>query len=324
MVTAISSSHGRARRRTATPTGSSLVASTPPAPVRPWSSRSTPPRWHRSSFQPSLPPREETSSSPGPDSPPAAAMCSRNATRCRRSSTSTATAARRAPHGRLALPPLRLRLPRQHVDRRRGRRQLCSLYPGPDRELHCRIERLQQEARQAASFQVHTYTAGGQGYSSAAADADGDFVVTWTSGHDGDGYGILARRVQFRRRARSRRVPRQHHRHRRTVFPARSRLRRRRLRDLLARRGQTAPTPASARADSTRREWRAGDGFQVNSVHRPPPVAPPGGMDGDGDFVRHLAEQRAGRPRRGHLRASIQLRRCRAGWRVPGRRVDVW
>jgi hypothetical protein len=50
------------------------------------------------------------------------------------------------------------------------------------------------KATAAASFQVHTYTAGGQGYASAAADADGDFVVAWTSNHDGAGSGIFARR----------------------------------------------------------------------------------------------------------------------------------
>ena len=44
-------------------------------------------------------------------------------------------------------------------------------------------------------FQVNTYTTGNQDYPSVAADADGNFVVTWTSaGQDGSSSGVFARR----------------------------------------------------------------------------------------------------------------------------------
>lgn len=44
-------------------------------------------------------------------------------------------------------------------------------------------------------FQVHTTTAGNQSETSVAADATGDFVVSWTSqGQDGSGLGIYAQR----------------------------------------------------------------------------------------------------------------------------------
>ena len=66
------------------------------------------------------------------------------------------------------------------------------------------VERL--ESRQLLSatpvgteFQVNTYTTGIQGThhlgGSIALDADGDFVVTWSSnGQDGSGYGVYAQR----------------------------------------------------------------------------------------------------------------------------------
>jgi hypothetical protein len=55
---------------------------------------------------------------------------------------------------------------------------------------------------QGGEFQVNTYVAGNQFESSVAMDADGDFVVVWTSQHqsqseaaqDGDGSGIFAQR----------------------------------------------------------------------------------------------------------------------------------
>ncbi len=43
-------------------------------------------------------------------------------------------------------------------------------------------------------FQVNTYTTDGQYSSAVAADADGDFVVVWTSRQDGDAYGVFGRR----------------------------------------------------------------------------------------------------------------------------------
>ncbi len=50
-------------------------------------------------------------------------------------------------------------------------------------------------ARLGAEFQVNTYTVGYQGLSGLAADAPGNFVVVWrSSGQDGDGDGVFARR----------------------------------------------------------------------------------------------------------------------------------
>ncbi|MFC1786538.1 hypothetical protein ACFLY8_00675, partial [Halobacteriota archaeon] len=44
-----------------------------------------------------------------------------------------------------------------------------------------------------SEFQVNTYTYDQQSYPSAAMDADGNFVITWTSyGQDGSGSGIYA------------------------------------------------------------------------------------------------------------------------------------
>jgi hypothetical protein len=45
-------------------------------------------------------------------------------------------------------------------------------------------------------FRVNTYTTNNQGLASVAADGDGDFVVTWTSGpgQDGSSYGIFGQR----------------------------------------------------------------------------------------------------------------------------------
>ncbi|MEH2170433.1 MAG: hypothetical protein V7K41_28030, partial [Nostoc sp.] len=44
-------------------------------------------------------------------------------------------------------------------------------------------------------FQVNTYTTGNQSNSTVAIDADGDFVISWTSnGQDGSGDGIYAQR----------------------------------------------------------------------------------------------------------------------------------
>ncbi|MBI1345433.1 hypothetical protein GC163_04010 [bacterium] len=48
---------------------------------------------------------------------------------------------------------------------------------------------------QGSEFQVNTYTTGTQIYSAVAMDADGDFVITWSSnGQDGSGDGIFAQR----------------------------------------------------------------------------------------------------------------------------------
>ena len=48
---------------------------------------------------------------------------------------------------------------------------------------------------QGSEFQVNTYTASIQSNSAVCMDADGDFVVTWSSsGEDGSGYGIYAQR----------------------------------------------------------------------------------------------------------------------------------
>jgi Ca2+-binding RTX toxin-like protein len=46
-----------------------------------------------------------------------------------------------------------------------------------------------------AEFKVNTYTTNSQFNPTVAIDADGDFVISWTSdGQDGDGYGIYAQR----------------------------------------------------------------------------------------------------------------------------------
>jgi hypothetical protein len=48
---------------------------------------------------------------------------------------------------------------------------------------------------QGSEFRVNTYTTSNQLYSSVAMDAEGDFVVTWSSnGQDGSGYGVYAQR----------------------------------------------------------------------------------------------------------------------------------
>jgi hypothetical protein len=47
----------------------------------------------------------------------------------------------------------------------------------------------------AMEFQVNSYTTNDQSYTAVARDADGDFVVAWTSGgQDGDSLGVSARR----------------------------------------------------------------------------------------------------------------------------------
>ena len=43
-------------------------------------------------------------------------------------------------------------------------------------------------------FQVNTYTTGFQSLESVSSDAMGNFVVTWISPHDGDGFGVFAQR----------------------------------------------------------------------------------------------------------------------------------
>jgi hypothetical protein len=51
---------------------------------------------------------------------------------------------------------------------------------------------------QGSGFRVNTTTTGDQMYSSVAADAAGDFVVTWSSnGQDGSGWGIYAQRYNL-------------------------------------------------------------------------------------------------------------------------------
>jgi hypothetical protein len=49
-------------------------------------------------------------------------------------------------------------------------------------------------AKEGGEFQINTYTVGYQTAAALAADADGDFVVTWSSAdQDGDGGGIFGR-----------------------------------------------------------------------------------------------------------------------------------
>ncbi len=48
------------------------------------------------------------------------------------------------------------------------------------------------------AFSVNTYTPGDQDSPSTAMDADGNFVVAWSSyGQDGDGYGVYAQRYDY-------------------------------------------------------------------------------------------------------------------------------
>jgi hypothetical protein len=49
-------------------------------------------------------------------------------------------------------------------------------------------------SRLGGEFQVNTYTTNFQEYTAAAMDADGDFVVAWTSLQDGSNRGVFARR----------------------------------------------------------------------------------------------------------------------------------
>jgi len=47
----------------------------------------------------------------------------------------------------------------------------------------------------SAEFQANTYTTGSQTYPAVAADAEGKFVIVWTSfGQDGDGFGVFGQR----------------------------------------------------------------------------------------------------------------------------------
>ncbi len=48
-------------------------------------------------------------------------------------------------------------------------------------------------ALSGTEFQVNTYTAFRQEKPAIAASSSGDFTVAWSSGHDGDGYGVFAR-----------------------------------------------------------------------------------------------------------------------------------
>src|SRR5688572_19463686 len=60
------------------------------------------------------------------------------------------------------------------------------------------LDALAQGSPLGNEFQVNTYTPGNQfkGNQTVATDADGDFVIAWSSsnGQDGSGYGVFARR----------------------------------------------------------------------------------------------------------------------------------
>jgi hypothetical protein len=51
-----------------------------------------------------------------------------------------------------------------------------------------------QSFRQGGEFQINAVTTGIQHYPAVAVEADGDFVVTWTSAFDGYGFGIFGHR----------------------------------------------------------------------------------------------------------------------------------
>jgi len=70
----------------------------------------------------------------------------------------------------------------------RGRRARLTIETLEDRRLLSAVP-------SGLEFQVNTYTTGQQLDASVAMDADGDFVVAWTSdGQDGNGHGIYAQR----------------------------------------------------------------------------------------------------------------------------------
>ena len=45
-----------------------------------------------------------------------------------------------------------------------------------------------------AEFQVNSYTTGYQGFPAVASDENGNFVVAWSSGQDGSGFGVFGQR----------------------------------------------------------------------------------------------------------------------------------
>ncbi|WP_290428436.1 cadherin domain-containing protein [Thermocoleostomius sinensis] len=56
-------------------------------------------------------------------------------------------------------------------------------------------------------FRVNTYTTNDQKHPSVAIDADGDFVITWSSdGQDGNGWGVYARRFKIDESAANKRI----------------------------------------------------------------------------------------------------------------------
>src|SRR5262245_22443575 len=81
-----------------------------------------------------------------------------------------------------------------------SRRSAWSLGPAAVLSLTLAAWAQAQVLPQGPEFAVSTYTTGFQIFSSAALDADGDFVIAWESGpnggqgQDGDGFGIFAQR----------------------------------------------------------------------------------------------------------------------------------
>jgi hypothetical protein len=68
---------------------------------------------------------------------------------------------------------------------------------GPFADIFARrfVEGVPPPSHVGPEFRVNTYTPDGQGFPSAAMDADGDFVIVWESAYqDSNGYGIYAQR----------------------------------------------------------------------------------------------------------------------------------
>src|SRR5262245_56825311 len=83
---------------------------------------------------------------------------------------------------------------RRQLNKPRGRAASVS-----DRCLPAHVQLLEPRQLLSAApvgpeFQVNTFTTNNQLAAAVATDADGDFVVTWTSNQDGSGNGIYAQR----------------------------------------------------------------------------------------------------------------------------------
>ena len=176
--------------------------------------------------------------------------------------------------------------------------------------------------RVGAEFQVNTYTPDYQFYSSVAADADGDFVVVWSSRYqDGEAYGVFGQRFDS------------------AGTPLGSEL----AVSTYTSNTQHKPAVAAARNGDFVVIWqsylqdgagygvfaqryssdgsRQGAEFQVNDDVVFHEYAAAVAVDADGDFVVVWQSNGGGRQLRRRLRAPLRLRGRGAGGRVPGQRL---